>query len=250
MQIPTSRDCRESEGVSQTSSPFFQVREPSQLTPPIRTIHVAIPGGLAVTAVETAASGAPRGWVFIYAPGAGSSSEDPFGVFAAESLAAEGITAVRFQFPYMEAGRRSPDRTPVLEATWTAVIQTIESRGSRAVVGGRSMGGRIASQVVAQGARVDALVLFAYPLHPPGDPSRLRDRHLPDIGVPTLFCSGTRDSFGSPAELEQAASNVRSSRRHLLDGADHGFGVLKRSGRSKQDVWREAVEAMVDWLPG
>ncbi len=112
------------------------------------------------------------------------------------------------------------------------------------------MGGRIASQVVAQGAPVDALALFAYPLHPSGDPSRRRDEHLSDIGVPTLFCSGTRDSFGSPAELEQAASRAGSSRLHLLDGADHGFNVLKRTGRSKQDVWREVVEVLVDWLPG
>ena len=108
------------------------------------------------------------------------------------------------------------------------------------------MGGRIASQVVAQGTAVEALALFAYPLHPPGSPDRRRDKHLPEISVPTLFCSGTRDSFGSPNELKQAASTVGRSRVHLLEGADHGFRILKSSGRTEEDVWEEAAGWSVD----
>ena len=110
------------------------------------------------------------------------------------------------------------------------------------------MGGRIASQVVAQGERVDAMALFAYPLHPPGKPEQTRDGHLGQISVPVLFCSGTNDAFGSTDELRAAAKKVRRSRLHLLDGADHGFAVRKSTGRTREDVWAEAVTAMVGWL--
>jgi predicted alpha/beta-hydrolase family hydrolase len=110
------------------------------------------------------------------------------------------------------------------------------------------MGGRIASQVVAQGAEVEALALFAYPLHPPGRPYEVRDQHLPAIKVPTFFCSGTNDAFASPDELSVAASKVRLSTLHLLNGADHGFAVRKSSGSTRDDVWAEAVAALLDWL--
>jgi len=173
---------------------------------------------------------------------------DPFGAFLAVELARRGIVTLRFQFPYMEGHRRTPDRPPILEATWRAAIEAARPGASRLIVGGRSMGGRIASQVVAKGAPVDGLALFAYPLHPPGRPDRARDEHLGRLTVPTLFCSGTNDAFGSPAELEAAASRVAGSRLHLLDGADHGFAVPKSSGRSRQDVWAEAVAAFLDWL--
>ena len=110
------------------------------------------------------------------------------------------------------------------------------------------MGGRIASQVVAQGQDVDALCLFAYPLHQPGKPSSRRDEHLPSITAPTLFCSGTRDTFATPDELRVAASKVPSSTVRLLEGADHGFKVLKSSGRPLEDVWHEAVGYLADWV--
>ena len=167
----------------------------------------------------------------------------------ARELPARNVAVVRFQFPYMEAGRRGPDRPPVLESTWRAVIDAVRPLvTSRLIVGGRSMGGRIASIVVAAGAKVDALALFAYPLHAPGKPDQLRDAHLPSIGVPTLFCSGTRDAFASPDELRAAARKVKGSHVHVLDGADHGFSVPKSSGRTKDDVAREAVDAMLQWL--
>jgi hypothetical protein len=110
------------------------------------------------------------------------------------------------------------------------------------------MGGRIASQVVAQGAAVDGLALFAYPLHPPGKPERMRDTHLPKIAVPTLFCSGTRDAFASPDELRAAVAQVPRAAVHLLDHADHGFAVPKASGRTREDIWSEAAEVMVRWM--
>jgi uncharacterized protein len=114
--------------------------------------------------------------------------------------------------------------------------------------GGRSMGGRIASQVVAQGEDMAGLALFAYPLHPPGKPEQRRDAHLASIVVPTLFASGTRDTFGTPEELAQAAALVDGARVHVLEGADHGFSVLKASGRTRTDVWAEATAALLAFI--
>ena len=190
----------------------------------------------------------PAACHFIYAPGAGSNINDPFGQFLSDRLAAKGITTVRFQFPYMEARKRRPDPPRVLEEAWQEVIHSVRPSATKMIIGGRSMGGRIASQVVAQGTVVEGLALFAYPLRPPSNPSKWRDRHLPDINVPTLFCSGTRDSFGTPAELKAAASSVPDATVHLLEYADHGFAVLKSSGRTREDVWTEAIDGLLAWL--
>ncbi len=191
--------------------------------------------------------GAPK-WAWVYAPGAGSSIRDPFGTFASAALAERGIATVRFQFPYMERGSRRPDAPRTLEATWRAVLAASRSDGVRLIASGRSMGGRVASMVVADGEAIDALALFAYPLHAPGRADQPRIEHLPSISMPTLFCSGTRDAFGEPEELREAAALVRDSTVHLLEGADHGFATLKSSGRTREDVWAEAVDAMLAWL--
>ncbi len=212
------------------------------------TIQFSLSGDRTITGIRTEATGPPAGWLFVYAPGAGSNVNDLFGRYASNYLAARGIASVRFQFPYMEARKRRPDPPAVLEATWREVMGTLRTTDSKLAVGGRSMGGRIASQVVAQGEVADALVLFAYPLHPPDRPSVLRDKHLPAITTPTLFCSGTRDAFGSPDELRAAASLVSGSEVHYLEGADHGFKIAKSSGRTREDVWGEAVSAMADWV--
>ena len=189
------------------------------------------------------------GTILLYAPGAGSNIDDAFGVYLGRELARNGIETWLFQFPYMETRRRAPDRAPVLEATWNAAIAQARASGPKLlVIGGRSMGGRIASRVVAQGAPVDGLVLFAYPLVPPGRDGAARAEHLPDIAVPTLFCSGTRDSFGTPDQLLDASKLVTNSRLHLLDGADHGFATLKSSGRSRGDVFAEATAAALGFI--
>jgi predicted alpha/beta-hydrolase family hydrolase len=160
-----------------------------------QTFSIEIGGGRSVTAIRTQVEGAGRGWLFVYAPGAGSNVYDPFGVYTCRTLATDGIASVRFQFPYMEAGKRSPDPPPVLEATWRAVLEAVRTPGVRLVVGGRSMGGRIASQVVAQGGEADALALFAYPLHPSGRPLQLRlprrtslVPRRPKYGCPRSIC--------------------------------------------------------------
>ena len=216
---------------------------------PDKPLRIAITDAVSISAVRTPAKDAR--WTFIYAPGAGSNIHDPFGTYAAKALASRGITTVRFQFPYMEAGKSGPDRPPVLEATWRAVIDAVRDPKTRTVVGGRSMGGRIGSMVAASpesSAAVDAVALFAYPLHPPGKPEQLRIAHFATLNAPTLFVSGTNDAFGTPDELRAAAKPLKKAKLHFLDRADHGFAVPKSSGRAREDVWGEAVDVFVDWL--
>ena len=201
-----------------------------------------------VSVVRSVPEGAAPAWTWVYAPGAGSSIRDPFGAYASAALAERGVATVRFQFPYMERGSKRPDPPRTLEATWRAVIEASRTDGVRLIASGRSMGGRVASMVVAGGEQADALALFAYPLHAPGR-AEGRVEHLQSIGIPTLFCSGTRDAFGTPEDLREAAALVGDSTLHLLHGADHGFATLKSSGRTREDVWREAVDAMLAWLP-
>ena len=210
--------------------------------------EVRVEGAGSVSALRTTPEQPRSDLVFIYAPGAGSNLNDPFGAFCAQRLAAENIETWRFQFPYMQAKRKGPDRPPVLEATWWAVLRDELATGSRAVIGGRSMGGRIASQVAAQQAPISGLALFAYPLHPPGRPEQTRDGHLASIDVPTLFCSGSRDTYASPDELRSAAYRVRHWNVQFLEGADHGFAVLKSSGRARDDVYAEAVAALLSFI--
>lgn len=210
--------------------------------------QISVPSTGTVSSIWTQPDDAWDGRVFVYAPGSGSSLTDPFGAFLAERLASDRVACLRFQFPYTEAGRSLPDRNPVLEATWLAVLHAVQEPGRQVVAGGRSMGGRIASQVAAQGAVVSGLALFAYPLHPPGRPDKMRDAHLASISVPILFCSGTRDAFATPAELTAAAAAVPQASVRFLDGADHGFNVAKATGRSRADVWQEACDAFAAFL--
>ncbi len=210
--------------------------------------EIDVPGSGVVSALRTTPDVRRSNVLFVYAPGAGSNLNDPFGAYCARVLASEGIESWRFQFPYMQAKRPAPDRPPVLEATWRAVVQHASETSSRVLIGGRSMGGRIASMVVAHGTTVAGLALFAYPLHPPGHPEKARDEHLPAIEVPTLFCCGNRDTFGTPDELSAAAALVKRSTVHFLEGADHGFAVLKASGRSRDDVYAEACGALLEFV--
>jgi len=211
-------------------------------------VPVAISDHQTVTAVLTESEVRAASWIFIYAPGAGSNVYDPFGCHLSRRLPASGVAVARFQFPYMELGKRWPDRPAVLEEVWRAAVEVFRGRDRRLLVGGRSMGGRIASQIVSAGTLVDAVALFAYPLHPPGNPLKTRDEHLPAIKVPTLFCSGTRDAFGSREELEAISARVKASTVRWLDAADHGFNVPKSSGRSGEQVQEEAIGALMDWL--
>ncbi len=214
----------------------------------LETFRVGLEDG---SEVEAKRSGPKRAvWMVIYSPGAGSNIHDPFGTYLSRRLADDKIASVRFQFPYMEARKGRPDRPAVLEATWRAVIDAVRGSTTKLCVGGRSMGGRIGSQVAAAGAEVDAVSLFAYPLHPPGKPERLRDAHLKGLITPTLFCCGDRDAFGSVDEMQALANAMPNAQHHVLTGADHGFSIRKSDGRTREEVWEEATTTLIAWLAG
>jgi predicted alpha/beta-hydrolase family hydrolase len=183
--------------------------------------------------------------------GAGGTRRTPFLVRVAESLAASGRRALLYNFPYTEAGGRRPDPPALLEAVAAAVGEHARTRlGARRLVhGGKSMGGRIASQAVAAGAPADGLVFLGYPLHPPGKPEQRRERHLPDVAVPMLFVQGTRDAFAR-WELLQALLERLGPRAalHTIEGGDHSFAVPRRGGRSAAQVEEEIHAAVVRWL--
>ena len=169
----------------------------------------------------------------------------------AEALAESGRAALLYNFPYAERGSRRPDSPSVLEsAAREAAEVALEATGAEKVVlGGRSMGGRIASQVVAGGARADGLVFLAYPLHPPGRHEKRREAHLPDIAAPMLFVQGTRDAFARDDLLKALMARLGDrAEHHPVEGADHSFRVLKRSGRTPEDVAEEVRSTLLGWL--
>ena len=200
-----------------------------------------------VTAVRTKSKVKRDKKTFLYGPGAGSNIADPFGLYLDKYIPSLGYDILRFQFPYMESGKKRPDSPSVLKETWKAVIRQVGDL-SNLIIGGRSMGGRIASEVVAEGLQIRGLVLFAYPLIPLRGSGMPRDTHFPDVQVPTLFCSGTRDSFGTPEQLKSSAAKIGNSQVILFDGADHGFAVLKSTGRERADVWSDIGSHLRTWL--
>lgn len=161
------------------------------------------------------------------------------------------LHVVRFDFPYVENGSRRPDPMPVLEARIADVASRvrIDAPDAPLVLGGRSMGGRAASMLVARGFACAGLLLLAYPLHPAGKPERLRDAHLAKIAVPTLCLNGTRDTLCRRELMDTAVSGLGGHfRMHWIEGADHGFHVLKSAGRTDDDVRREIGEVVRNWL--
>jgi len=200
-----------------------------------------------VTAVRTKSKGKGDKKTFIYAPGAGSNISDPFGLYLDKYIPSLGYDILRFQFPYMESGKKRPDNASILKETWKAVIGQAGDL-SNLIIGGRSMGGRIASEVVAEGLQIRGLVLFAYPLIPLRGSGTPRDTHFRDVKIPTLFCSGTRDTFGTPEQLKLSAAKIGISKVMLLNGADHGFSVLKSTGRDRVDVWSDIGSHLRTWL--
>jgi hypothetical protein len=207
---------------------------------------------LRVPGAESSASLHGRGTtVVVLGHGAGGTRRTPMLVALAEALAGSGRAALLYNYPYAEAGRRHPDPPAVLEATARAVASlALESTGAeRIVLGGRSMGGRIASQVVAAGARASGLAFLAYPLHPPGRFEKRREAHLPRIAAPMLFVQGTRDAFAREDLLLALMKRLGPrAELHRVVEADHSFAVLKRSGRTPEDVFGEVRDALLAWL--
>lgn len=192
----------------------------------------------------------------LLAHGAGADMHAATLTTVADALADAKVPSLRFQFPYRTAGRRAPDRPPVLAAAVREAAAELARRTKlpreRLVLGGRSMGGRVCSLVVGDGADplpALGLVLLGYPLHPPGKPEQLRVEHFPRLRVPCLFVSGTRDAFGTPDELRAAAKKVRGRVSwHWIDTGDHGFKPLKSSGLTQAEALAGAAAAVVDFV--
>jgi predicted alpha/beta-hydrolase family hydrolase len=202
------------------------------------------------TAVFEPATGS-SGEVFVCAHGAGGHKDDPGMRALAGELRARGLDVIRFNFLYREKGSGRPDPMPRLQACIAAVVARAraELEPDRLLIGGRSMGGRAASMLAAEGFACDGLLLFAYPLHPARQPNKLRDAHLRKIALPVLCFNGTRDPLCDRSLMERTLGTVRAPwEMHWLDSADHGFHVLKSSGRTDADVLKEIGAATGRWL--
>ena len=189
----------------------------------------------------------------ILAHGAGNDMTNPLLVAVHAGLAWHGYLSITFNFPYTEQGRRAPDPVPVLEACYRSIVAAVRAdetlRPSRLVIGGKSLGGRIASQLAAQGEAIDGVLLLGYPLHPPGNPEKLRVEHLTRITVPMLFFAGTRDPLCTLELLRQTLKKlVVPVTVHVIAEGDHSFVMPKRTGRTQEDGYEEIITASSTWI--
>jgi predicted alpha/beta-hydrolase family hydrolase len=205
-------------------------------------------------AVYEPATSAQERAVYVCAHGAGGNMSDRSILAVAKQFRSRGFGVVRFNFLYKQKGSGRPDAMPKLMATFSAVVEhtraeLLQNADRPLIIGGRSMGGRAASMLAADGFDADGLLLLAYPLHPPGQPEKLRDAHLPRITMPVLCFCGTRDPFCTPSLMERAVATVTAPwELHWLDGADHSFHVLKSSGRNDAAVLDEVGDVSERWL--
>jgi len=226
----------------------------------------------------SASSIRPRGahWLYVIGHGAGAGMDHPFFLEIASRLYRRGIATLRYQFPYMESGRRLPDRAPVLQATVRAVLAWARRSNARSrrplpiILGGKSMGGRMSSLTLAEdlsegtssrrsrAALIDqlgvhGLAFLGFPLYPAGKPppdgnDPERAEHLATIPLPMLFVQGTRDKLADLDRMRALSRTLgRRARLHVVAGGDHSFEVLKRSGRTQAEVHDEIADAVVAW---
>jgi predicted alpha/beta-hydrolase family hydrolase len=197
---------------------------------------------------------------FVLAHGAGGDQSSPFIVHFASGLAARGLDVVTFNFLYTEERRRIPDRTEKLEACYHAVVDAVRNHGPFAgnllCIGGKSMGGRIASHLAAEeGDAADrliaGLVFLGYPLHPPGKPQQLRAAHLDRIRAPMLFVQGSRDPFGTPAELAPVLKSLPArATLHVVENGDHSLATSRTKSAAVDQVYEAIQDAIVSWMGG
>ncbi|MEW6441353.1 MAG: alpha/beta family hydrolase [bacterium] len=191
-------------------------------------------------------------WLLVLGHGAGAGMRHPFMETVSSHLAAHGIATFRYQFPYMEQGKKGPDPQPVLVKTVRSAVDAAMAVAADLplLAGGKSLGGRMTSTAMAEGPlpEVHGLVFFGFPLHAPGKPSRERADHLSRVPVPMLFLQGTRDNLASLELLRPVCEKLgeRAALR-IIDGADHGFHVLKSSGATDDEVLRRLGADVADW---
>ncbi|HEX6648137.1 MAG TPA: alpha/beta family hydrolase [Pyrinomonadaceae bacterium] len=198
------------------------------------------------------------GLTVVLGHGAGANQTSGFMRMFANGLAARGLDVMTFNFVYMEQGRSVPDQKGKLEACFRAVIEAAlkhkKLKNNRLIVGGKSMGGRIASQVIAAEekqpfhAEVAGLVLLGYPLHPPGQSTKLRVEHLEHVGKPMLFVQGTRDALGTPEEIQPYIKNLRPAAKiYSIEGGDHSFKAPKKFGLPQEQIYENAMNEIDRW---
>jgi len=195
------------------------------------------------------------GATLVLAHGAGAGQSSRFMVRFAQGLASKGLDVLTFNFPYIEQHRRVPDRAPKLEACFRAAIATARGHGPWSghalFIGGKSMGGRIASHLAAGEAgagELAGLVLLGYPLHPPGKPDQLRTAHLPDIRVPILCVQGARDPFGTEAEIRSVFERLAAPvTLHVVENGDHSLAPPKRNAAPIDEIHDQIQDAIVRW---
>ena len=214
----------------------------------------------AVSALVYAADKKNRaGITVVLGHGAGANQSSGFMRMFAKGLAARGLDVMTFNFIYMEQGRSVPDQKPKLEACYRAVIDTAlkqkKLKQNRLVVGGKSMGGRIASQVMAEEGKeafaddVAGLVFLGYPLHPPGQSTKLRVEHLERIHKPMLFVQGTRDALGTPEEIQPYIKNLKPPAKiYSIEGGDHSFKAPKKFGLTPDQIFEGAMDEIDRWI--
>ena len=222
-------------------------------------LTVSLDTGRSVTA-RVYKSGAPgielpptRRAVLVLGHGAGAGQDSRFMVDFSTALASLGISTVTFNFPYIEEKRRVPDRREVLESCYRSVIETVRrevgTKDGPIFIGGKSMGGRMATHVAAADPALPlgGLVLLGYPLHPPGRPAERRDQHLPAIRRPMLFVQGSRDTFGTPEELQPVLDTLEPRPAlFVVVGGDHSFKVAR--SQNQADVFRSIQKVIADWI--
>jgi uncharacterized protein len=209
----------------------------------------------AVTALAYYGAEPRLGATLILGHGAGAGQRSPFIVTFAQALATLGVDVVTFNFLYTEQRRRIPDRRPVLDACYVAVIErarnAVDSARDCLFIGGKSMGGRIATHVAAadENLPVAGLVLLGYPLHPPGRPDEKRDAHLKDVRRPMLIVQGRRDAFGAPDELDPVIIHLEPRPTlHVIEGGDHSFTVAKSGKVAQAAVYETVQRTIAEWI--
>ncbi len=211
----------------------------------------AIPFGDAPLDALAIVPDAPRA-LYVFAHGAGAGMEHAFLVHAAHELGARGIATLRYDFPYRTAGSRRPDPQPKLVAAVRAAVAFARETypALPCVAGGKSMGGRMTSLAHAAAPLdgIRGIAFYGFPLHPAAKPGTARADHLASIDVPMLFLQGTRDKLAPLDTLTPIVGGLPNAHLHVVDGADHGFAVLKRSGRTEDDVHAELADATVSWI--
>jgi predicted alpha/beta-hydrolase family hydrolase len=224
------------------------LKSPDELKIPLGT-------GAAITAlVYPCETPAPLA-TLVLAHGAGAGQRSPFLVMFANALSSRGLDTITFNFPYTEQHRRVPDRRPVLDACYTAVVghirQNVPSAETALFIGGKSMGGRIATHIAAADPDlpVTGLVLLGYPLHPPGKPAERRDAHLGDVRRPMLIVQGSRDTFGTPSEFDSWLRTLSPKPMlQVVEGGDHSFKIGRGGKAAQESVYDGVQRTIVGWI--